>query len=189
MDASKVEKLYAKHRDDLAMMCRAFKDWRSMEDKLSDANLAFMEACRSYDKKKSAFKTWLDRCVTNRLKEERERRFEFIQRYKQFELVLTYNRRWCGWEDESGESQVEDFRNRKPFSLEGLGRSAQLAVDLALKMVFARPKAKKGGTFKYTRLTYGKARTIVVGKLRRMGWSHNRIARVFARVQEAMRNR
>jgi DNA-directed RNA polymerase specialized sigma24 family protein len=171
---AKMEKLYEKHRDNLAMMCRQFKDWRPMEDKLSDANLAFVEACRTFDKDKASFKTWLDRCVTNRLKEERERRFEFIQRYKQFE--------------ETFEGPF-DHRNVKPFALEGLTPSSRIAVDIALKMVFARPKAKKGGTYKSTKLTYGKARTIVLNKLRRMGWTQEKIKAVFARVRKAMRDR
>lgn len=174
MNVAKMEKLYEKHRENLSMMCRAFKDWRSMEDKISDANLAFVEACRSFDKAKSSFKTWLDRCVNNRLKEERERRFEYIQRYKQFE--------------ETYEGPF-DHRNAKPFALEGLTPSSRLVVNIALKMVFARPKAKKGGTYKPTKLTYGKARTIVLNKLRRLGWSREKIAAVFARVRKAMRNR
>lgn len=174
MNARRVEKLYEKHRDTLVVMCRAFKDWRSMEDKLSDANLAFMEACRTYDPEKSAFKTWLDRCVTNRLKEERERRFEYIQRYKQFE--------------ETYEGPF-DHRNAEPFVLEGLSESAQVAVELALKLIFARPKAVRGGTFKATSLTYGKAKTIVLSKLRRLGWSEPKITKVFARIRKAMRDR
>lgn len=142
---------------------RTHPDHRDRDEMLSEAQLAWLEAHRTFDPTKAKYTTWVGFKVLKAL-QEKQRQGPY--RFRRPRVDIPDNL-----------EKIYDFRDRIPTIMKEVSADSQLILELLVDCPFKVITGNGSPERKQNRL---------VRFLRRMGWAWDRITESFNEIREAL---